>query len=79
VSVEGLPGFDSRQEQGRGFLISAAASRPALGSTQPPVQSVPRVLAPGVKLTTRLHLAPMLRMRGAIPQPSHMFSWSGVS
>jgi len=39
-------------------------SRPALGTTQPPVQWVPGVLSPGVKrgrvvtLTTHPHLVP---------------------
>jgi hypothetical protein len=39
--------FDSRQ--GLGIFLFATASRPALRSTQPPIQWVPRVLSPGVK------------------------------
>jgi hypothetical protein len=42
-----------------------SASRPALGSTQPPIQWVPAVLSPGVKrvtLTTYPHLVPRLSM-----------------
>jgi hypothetical protein len=52
--------FDPRQGQ-RVFLL-APASRPALGPTQPPIQWVPGVLSPGVKLgqsvmlTTHSHL-----------------------
>jgi hypothetical protein len=58
--------FDPRQGQ-RIFLL-APASRPALGSTQPPIQWVPGVLCPGVKrgrgvmLTTHPHLVPRLIM-----------------
>jgi hypothetical protein len=46
----------------------ASVTRPALGSTQPPVQWVPGVLSPrlkrsrGVTLTTHPHLVPKLRM-----------------
>jgi hypothetical protein len=65
----GRPGFDRRQRQ-RIFLL-VSVSRPALGSTQPPVQWiqwVPEVLSPGIKrgrgvmLTTNPHLVPRLRM-----------------
>jgi hypothetical protein len=57
--------FDPRQGQ---IFLLAPASRPALGPTQPPIQWVPGVLAPGVKqgrrvtLTTHPHLVPRLRM-----------------
>jgi hypothetical protein len=51
---------------GRGERIFpvSSVSRPALGPTQPPVQSVPGVLSPGLKrgrgvmLTTHSHLVP---------------------
>jgi hypothetical protein len=62
----GRSGFNPRHGQ-RIFLL-AAASRPALGPTQPPTQWVPGVLSPGVKrgrgvmLTTHPHLVPRLRM-----------------
>jgi hypothetical protein len=53
---------------GRGSIFSlASSSRPALGPTQPPVQSVPGALSPGVKrgpgvmLTTHPLLVPRLR------------------
>jgi hypothetical protein len=42
----GRPGFDSLR--GQGFVFSTA-SRPVLGSTQPPIRWVPRGLSPGVK------------------------------
>jgi hypothetical protein len=41
------PGFDS--QQGQGFFQFITTSRPALGSTQPPIQWVPGALSPGVK------------------------------
>jgi hypothetical protein len=44
--------------------ISDTTSRLTLEPTQPPIQCVPGVLFPGIKLTT---LAPRLRIRGAIP------------
>jgi hypothetical protein len=59
-------GVRSRQRQ-RIFPL-ASMSRPALGPTQPPVQWVPAVLSPGLKvgqgvtLTTDPHLAPRSRM-----------------
>jgi hypothetical protein len=43
----GWPGFDPRYGQRIFPLVSA--SRPAVGPTQPPVQSVPGVLSPGGK------------------------------
>jgi hypothetical protein len=59
----GRSGFDLRQRQ-RIFLL-AAASRPALGPSQPPVQWIPGVLSPGVKRPGRdadhsPHLVPRL-------------------
>jgi hypothetical protein len=44
----GVLGFDSRQGLGI-FLFTTAASRPALGPTQPPFQRVPGVHSLGVK------------------------------
>jgi len=35
-------------------------------------------VAGGVKLTTHLHLAPRLRIRGVIPPLSHTSSWRGT-
>jgi hypothetical protein len=43
----GLPGVDSWQ--GQGFCLLATVSRPGLGTTQPLIQRVPRVLSLGVK------------------------------
>jgi hypothetical protein len=40
----GRPGFDSRQ--GQEIILYSTASRPALGTTQPPVEWVPRDLSP---------------------------------
>jgi hypothetical protein len=51
--------------EGRGFFPLVSVCRPALRSSQPPVQRVPGVLSPGVKhgrvvtLTTHPHLVPM--------------------
>jgi hypothetical protein len=42
----GRSGFDSRQ--GLGIFLFATASRPAVGSTQPPMQWVPGALSPEV-------------------------------
>jgi hypothetical protein len=62
--------------RGRGsegiISLFSAASRPALGPIQPPVQWVRRALSLGVKrsgrkLTTHLRLVPRLRMSAAIP------------
>jgi len=54
------------------FFLFAAASRPVLGPTQPPIQCLPETLSPGVKrpgreLTIYLRVVPRLRMRGAVP------------
>jgi hypothetical protein len=60
--------FCQRPRQSRRIFPLVFVSRPALGSTQPPVQWVPGVLSPGVKhsrsvmLTTHPHLVPKLRM-----------------
>ena len=54
------------------FILFQKASRPALGSSQPPVQRLPGALLSrkdsdwNVKLTTHLHVMPRLRMRAAI-------------
>jgi hypothetical protein len=53
-----------RSLQGQSIFPLSSVSRPALGSTQPPVQWVSGVLSPGVKrgrgvtLTTHPHLVP---------------------
>jgi hypothetical protein len=39
-----------RSRRGLSIFPLASVSRPALGSTQPPVQWVPGVLSPGVKV-----------------------------
>jgi hypothetical protein len=57
----GRPGFEGI------FSLFATASRPALGSTQPPNQWVPGVLSMGVKVAIHLHLVPRLRYQGAVP------------
>jgi len=74
-------GFDSRQRQGVSLFVPT--SRPALMPTQPPIQWVPGALTPEVKrpgriADTHLHLAPMLRTRGAIPSFPHTSSRSGA-
>jgi hypothetical protein len=57
---------------GKGHFSFTTTYRPALGSTQPPIQSVPGNLSTGVKRPGReadhyLYIAPRLRMCGAIP------------
>jgi hypothetical protein len=66
VTDYGLDDRGSIPDRGRGFFFLVSASRPALGSTQPPIQWVPGVLSPvvkrgrGVMLTTHPHLVPRL-------------------
>jgi hypothetical protein len=78
VSGYGRPRFDPRQGQ-RTFPLTSV-SRPALGSTQPPVQRVPGFLSPGLKrgqgvtLNTHPHLVPRSRMsRSYTSSPSSAF------
>jgi hypothetical protein len=65
------------------FRALTTASRPALGPTQPPIRWVGFALPSGgqsgrdVKLTTRHHQVPSLRMSGAIRPLPHMSSWRG--
>jgi hypothetical protein len=49
VSDYGLDNRSSIPRQRQRIFLLASASRPALGTTQPPVQWVPGVLSPGVK------------------------------
>jgi hypothetical protein len=76
--------LDPRQRQ----MIFPVTSvyRPALGSTQPPVQWVPGVLSPGVKrgrdvtLNTHPPLVPRSRKVGATPiHPSVFVACSGTA
>jgi hypothetical protein len=58
----------------KGLFLFATASRPSLGSTQPPIPWVPMSLSLGVKLTTLLHVVPRLRIHEAIPPlPQYVF------
>jgi hypothetical protein len=66
-------GRSSSHCTGRIFLLTIS-SRPVLGLTQPPIQWVPGVKRPGMKLTTHLHLVPRSRIRESIhplPHTSH--------
>jgi hypothetical protein len=70
--------FDSRRGQAR--FIFSTSSKPALGPTHPPIRRVPGSLSPGLtqwemKLTTHLHLAPRLRIRGVMVSRLHTASW----
>jgi hypothetical protein len=63
-----------------GSRIFSTSSRPALGSTQPPIQWVPWALFQGesgrrVKLTTHLQLMSRSRKRGSIHPVPHTPSW----
>jgi len=42
-----------RSPKGQVIFLFAAASRPALDATQPPIQRVPGAISPGVKLPER--------------------------
>jgi hypothetical protein len=74
-------------QQGQRIFPLASESRPALGSTRPPVQWVPVVLSPGLKrgqgvtLITHPHLVPRSRMSNSIPplHPSALMSCSLTS
>jgi hypothetical protein len=62
----GRPAFDSRQ--GQGFFLLATGLRPAPGSTQSPIQWVPRAPSPGI---TRPgceadHLHSRMRLHGMV-------------
>jgi hypothetical protein len=54
-------------EPREGFSLFAPVLGPIQGPTQPPIQLVPGVLTPGVKLTTNVNIVLALRMCGAIP------------
>jgi hypothetical protein len=77
-------GFESRQ--GLGIFLFTIASRPALGSTQPPIQWLPAALSLGVKLPGReaRHSPPSKcrgqRMHGTKPPlPQYVFvAWCSV-
>ena len=63
-------------------LSPPKTSTPRLGPTQLPIQTVPRYSTGeeggrGVKLTTHLHLLPMLRTSGAIPLFPLLALWCG--
>jgi hypothetical protein len=70
-------GRSSSPDRLKNFLFSMT-SRPALGSTQPPIQWVPGALSsgvkrPGVKLTTHLQLVPGQEWRSYTSTPSYAF------
>jgi hypothetical protein len=79
-SYHHLPEDDNHHRHRRGNLKSyknyhfSMSSRPALGSTRPPIQWVPGALSPGVKLTTHLQLVPRSRIRGSIHPLPHTSS-----
>jgi hypothetical protein len=79
----GLDGrwFESRQILG--IFLFTAASRLAVGPTQPPIQWVSRALSlgesgSGVKLINPLHLMPRSRICGVIPPLPSIPSWRGA-
>jgi hypothetical protein len=70
----GLRGRSLSLSRVKNFLFSKS-SRPALGSTQPPIQWVLGPLSLGVKLIPHLQLVPRLRKCGPIHPLLHMLSW----
>jgi hypothetical protein len=77
-----LRGWGSSPGRVKNYYFSMS-SRPALGSTQPPIQWVPGALSRGesgrgVKLTTRLQLLPRSRKCGSIHPLPHTPSWRGA-
>jgi hypothetical protein len=78
-------GLDDRRfesVQGLGIFLFATAFRPALCSTQPPVECVSGALSlgsgRGVKLTPHIHLVLRSRMSGTIPPLLNTPSWRGA-
>jgi len=66
------------------IFLFTTRSRPALSicSASYPMGTVTlslRVMWPGLRMTTYLHLVPRLRMWGAIPPLPHTSSWCGIS
>jgi hypothetical protein len=77
VGIAGRPGFDFRQCK---IFLFSTASRPALGSTQPPIQWVQWAFSPGVKQEEREadHSAPSsaeVKKGEAMTPLPHMSSW----
>jgi hypothetical protein len=77
----GRPGFYS--QQGLGFFLLATTTRPAVGTTKPPIRGYRWFFSlgqssRGVKLTAHLHLVPSLRMCGAISSLLDTSSRRGV-
>jgi len=71
----GLLGFDSRK--GQGIVLVTTASRPALRTTQPPIQWLPGAICPWVRRPGREanhhNLESRLKIRGAMPPlPLHI-------
>jgi hypothetical protein len=58
-------GFDS--QQGLKIYFFSKASRPPLGSTQPPIQMIPWTPSPGVKWSWQFHLSLLPRLRKSAP------------
>jgi hypothetical protein len=81
VSIVSRYGLDHRAidvrspAEAKAFFPVTSASRPTLGSTQPPVQWLTEVLSPGLKRgrgvthTTHPHLVLRYRMRSYITSP----------
>jgi hypothetical protein len=71
-------GLSSSPDMVKNFLFSTS-SRPALGSTQPPIKRVPETLSAGVKGPAReadhLQLVPRSRKCGSIHPLPHTPSW----
>jgi hypothetical protein len=77
----GRPEFDS--PQGQEIFLYSTASRPAVGSTQPPMQWVLESVSPGLRRSgheadhSPLSVAE-IKNGGAIPPLLHMSSWHGA-
>jgi hypothetical protein len=76
VGTAGQPGFDSRQ--GQEIFLFITASRPVLGSTQPPIQWVPVINRPGCEADHSPPSSAEVKNGGVMPPLSYTSPWHGA-